>query len=364
MLRILYLHWGGNSGVVESVSKQLAQQGHEIIPVNFGVKLSPRQNLFNLRTSAHFLYTVTRFRRDWRYHYNSTVRAFKLISGMAQQEVERVRPDAILQSGARFGVDPGNLPYVVYVDHTRAISERYKELPGVPAPRKFGRDWLELEHSIYERATAIRTFSQYAANSFRDDYGISVEKVVPIGAGPNLEALPDLSERNEPGQTVLAVGVAPVPKGFGTLEKSFPKVRDAHPDAQLVFVGADGRNSEGVTYRGRLPRAQMGGVYAEADIFALPTVREAFGISYVEAMAYGLPCLGSDIEAIPEIIEHGTSGFVVPPTDPDAWSERINWLLDNPDTAREMGKAGRARVESFYNWPAVCQKLERALSGA
>jgi len=59
---------------------------------------------------------------------------------------------------------------------------------------------------------------------------------------------------------------------------------------------------------------------------------------------------------MPEVVQDGVTGFVVPPNDPEALRERLTWLANHPDQARAMGEASRARVLELFTWPAVVRR--------
>ena len=103
--------------------------------------------------------------------------------------------------------------------------------------------------------------------------------------------------------------------------------------------------------------------YRTASVFCLPTRFEPFGTSFVEAMGYALPCVGPDAWAIPEIIVHDETGFLVPPEDPRALADALIRLLENPDRARRMGKLGRGRTLEHFTWPGITGRMAEALSG-
>jgi glycosyltransferase involved in cell wall biosynthesis len=107
---------------------------------------------------------------------------------------------------------------------------------------------------------------------------------------------------------------------------------------------------EGVSFHGLQQPEALARLYASASVFALPTHREAFGLSLVEAMTFELPVVASHLEAIPEIVSHGESGILVPPRDPAALGHAISALLADPIRARRMGAAGRARAIARFGW--------------
>jgi glycosyltransferase involved in cell wall biosynthesis len=87
-------------------------------------------------------------------------------------------------------------------------------------------------------------------------------------------------------------------------------------------------------------------------VFVLPSVDEAFGVAYVEAMAAGVPAIGSRGEPGPEEIAAAGGGIrLVAPGDPEALAEELRGLLDDPYRRRELGREARATVEASFTWP-------------
>jgi len=85
-------------------------------------------------------------------------------------------------------------------------------------------------------------------------------------------------------------------------------------------------------------------------------VPELLGQTLLEGMACGAPAICTDVASMPEIVEDGRTGFVVPPNDPSAICRRIAWLREHPDEAAQMGTAARQRVLDKFTWPAVVQR--------
>ena len=99
---------------------------------------------------------------------------------------------------------------------------------------------------------------------------------------------------------------------------------------------------------GPIPFERMADRYREMGILLLPTVREGFSLSVLEAMACGLPVVASNCSSLPEQIDHGKGGFLCPVGDVDAFAEKINILADSPNLRHEMGKYNRAKVEKMF----------------
>jgi glycosyltransferase involved in cell wall biosynthesis len=82
-------------------------------------------------------------------------------------------------------------------------------------------------------------------------------------------------------------------------------------------------------------------------------VPELLGQTLLEGMACGLPAICTAVASLPEVVEDGVSGFVVPPNDRAALGERLCWLRDHPEAAAAMGVAARRRVMERFTWPMV-----------
>ena len=85
-------------------------------------------------------------------------------------------------------------------------------------------------------------------------------------------------------------------------------------------------------------------------------VPELLGQTLLEAMACATPVICTDVASMPEIVEDGVTGFVVPPNNPAALGEKMRWLVDHPEPAQAMGQAARRRVLEKFTWPMVVQR--------
>jgi glycosyltransferase involved in cell wall biosynthesis len=104
-----------------------------------------------------------------------------------------------------------------------------------------------------------------------------------------------------------------------------------------------------IRWFGALPQEEVFGLYTAMDVFVMPSLYEGFGLAAAEAMAVGLPVVGTRIEGLTEVIEDGLTGFLVPPADKRALAERIAYLLNNRDTAVALGKRGAERVRNLFS---------------
>jgi starch synthase len=111
-------------------------------------------------------------------------------------------------------------------------------------------------------------------------------------------------------------------------------------------------------------RRQLDELYADASVFVLPTQFEAYGHVVVEAMGSGLPCVTTNVGALPELVDDGVTGLLVPPREPAALAEALVGVLSDPARAERMGQAGRRKVVDQLTWRAVAERMAPYLEAA
>ncbi len=171
---------------------------------------------------------------------------------------------------------------------------------------------------------------------------------------------------------VLFVGRILPHKGINYLVEALPD------DMRLVIIGevshavylADLKRlaaGKQVTFRHEVDDAELILAYRRALCIVLPSVYrtiyrqetrvpELLGQTLLEGMACETPALATTVASLPEVVEHGVTGFVVPPNDPAALRERLVWLRDHPTESAELGRRGRHRVLRRFTWPAVVER--------
>ncbi len=363
-MRLLYVHYGPQSGVTDAITAELTARGLEVIQHNpvrsFLYQLREGTRIPNARPAVirAVLESVRLHGAHWKSYYLHTPYAFDHLSRQAARAIRRLGPDLVLQAGALFG--PGAYapaPYHLYLDHTRAIAERYPPAPGLPPAVAYQAEWRAREQAVYRNAAAIFTMSEFVRTSLREDYGVDSARVHVVGAGPNVTPVGPAALHRPP--LILFVGKQFVPKGGPELLQAFDIVRREHPEARLAIVSSScpAPLPPGVEFHGLVSREALGRLYQAASVFALPTLREAFGLSLLEAMSFGLPVVASRIEAIPEIVSEGESGILIPPRDVPALAQALAGLLADPARARHMGAAGRQRAVARFGWERAARRM-------
>jgi phosphatidylinositol alpha-1,6-mannosyltransferase len=163
-------------------------------------------------------------------------------------------------------------------------------------------------------------------------------------------------------------------KGADTLINALPSVLKNSPGASLVLVG-DGNDrarlerlaqdlgvSEHAHFLHGLTPEQLFACYAKCEIFALPSRGEGFGLVFLEAMAHAKPVIGGAHGGIPDIVENGVMGLLVPHGDVERLSQALESLLNDPTRAAAMGSSGRDRVANAFSFAQFQSHLTQILN--
>jgi glycosyltransferase involved in cell wall biosynthesis len=243
------------------------------------------------------------------------------------------------------------------------------------------------DHWGYARANiykAIAQSSHYIAHTEYErqhllERGIDPSKISVIGAG--VDATQFAAANGDSLRLRYGWGDAPVVatlgkqvarKRFDRLLAAMQRVWVQRPDVKLLIAGGRGSYTPQLTAQiAALPPQQRGQVtllhdiseaekptlLAAADIFALPSPHESFGIAFVEAWACKKPVIGAQSGAIAALIEDGVDGLLTPPADDAALAQALQCLIDNPALRRSLGEAGFSKVMQRYTWPAVTSQV-------
>jgi alpha-maltose-1-phosphate synthase len=333
-----------NSGTVRSLFDALERRG--MLAARIDVALSPARRLAaGARTFAPSL-------RRWRQRFHREAYAAHSRICAARMAEIRVPFDFLLEPFRAF--HPLGAPYVLFLDTTDRLRSQYASW----TPFQEDELGFERERRLYAEAVHIFTMPTAPAESLVRDYGIPPERVTVVGAGANIDVPPAVPPNGRP-PTVLFVGRDYRRKGGDRLVEAFNRVRRRVPDARLVVIGtAAAPAGPGIDVRGEVrDRDEVARLYAEAAVFCLPSRHEPTGMSLFEAMAHGLPCVGTTVGGIPEAVVDGETGLLVPPDDVDALADALVRLLEDPDYARRLGAAGRERIDRDLNWDRVVDRM-------
>jgi starch synthase len=202
---------------------------------------------------------------------------------------------------------------------------------------------VPFERSVYKAARRIVVHSRWAADSVLS-YEIDAAKVEVIPFG--ITVPPSRSRtRDDHTPVIVFVGRSMARKGGWRLLDIW-KRRLAKSSRLTLVTMEHVEPAPGLEVRNDLRPGdgQIESVLGAADIFAFPSEMDPFGFAILEAMAAGLPVVAARQAAVPELVEDGVTGLLVPPHDDEALATALRRLIEEPALAEEFGRAGRARL--------------------
>lgn len=300
---------------------------------------------------------------DWDWHRLRSELATSLFARrLLQRRLSRRTPGVLhlhTQSIALLSADLlRRVPSVVSMDCSTALLAR---LHPSPAARTY-QPIIRLERACLEAATHIVCWSELVRDSVITDYGIDARRVSVIRPGVARSRLPARRTPDDPQRKLrlLFVGNDFERKGGLDLLHVFKDSLQSSCELDIVSHGmATAPEVPGVRlHRGLKAHSEaLLQLYADADVFVMPTYEDAFGLVYVEAMAAGLPCIGSTVLAVPELVQNGVTGLSVQPGDLVALRAAIETLRDDMGLRQRMTQAGRAFAERECDEATNCARL-------
>lgn len=248
--------------------------------------------------------------------------------------------------------------------------------------------WL-LQQYLFDKTDFCFAISNYAADNFRRA-GVPDARIRMVGCGIDSDRLgPDparaaeLRARHGLADALVLLTVARVVprKGHLTVIEALPqiiKALGADRPLKYLIVG-DGEYlsalqaavtakglKEQVIFAGRADDADLCGYYTLADLMVMPSYdipgkpSEGFGLTFLEANCCETPVIGSRTGGIPDAVDHGLTGLLVPPRNPQSLARAATQLLRDPEALKQMGRHARRRAEQQFTWNLVARRVDAA----
>jgi glycosyltransferase involved in cell wall biosynthesis len=228
------------------------------------------------------------------------------------------------------------------------------------------------EQAALSAARHVVVTSAATAQQLSSHYAVSAERITVVR--PGSDPVRPTTRRADSTTRLLSVGAVVPRKGYDVLIAALATL----PDLQwsLTIAGDCTRNpkvaaelkadierhgfGKRVAVLGAVSAERLGELYAEADIFALASRFEGYGMAYAEAVAHGLPVVGTNAGAIPGTVPVD-AGLLVAPDDVPAFASALRRLIGNADERRRFAAAARSAAGQLPTWPESAKLFARAL---
>jgi len=231
--------------------------------------------------------------------------------------------------------------------------------------------FISMQKRISRTLSHIITVSKSARDDISRDFKIPLQRFRIIPNGINTDLFCPIPEIKRKRDRVIVTNSADTPlKGLDYLLKAVAEISRTRSKIRLIVVGTPKKNGgieklirklgigEFVTFTGRISNDEFVRQYAKAFLAVVPSVYEGFGLPAGEAMACGLPVVSTTGGALSEVV--GDAGILVPPADSRALAGAVTAILDNPEVAEKMGRAGHERVHKLFTWKRAAEMTVEA----
>ena len=189
--------------------------------------------------------------------------------------------------------------------------------------------------------------------------GFPSEKIHAVGGGINVDKgliRPQTKTHNK----ILFVGKDFKRKGGYITYEAFKLLREQGRNVELYVIGPSQdpilNPVDGYHYIGLIPYNEEAKYYNMCDVFCMPSYFEAYGLVFVEALTFGLPCIGRDCYEMPYFINDGETGLLLKHDDPNELASLIQQILDNDSFAQNVTSNHQNYVQK-YSWSAVAERI-------
>ena len=150
-------------------------------------------------------------------------------------------------------------------------------------------------------------------------------------------------------------------KGMEYFIRAVPAIRAAHPEAQCYIIGAGEdeeklrKMSEGLPVKFLGYRSDVQSLMSQLDLIALSSLWEGLPLTPIEAFSVGKTIVATEADGTPEVVADGENGLLVPPRDPAAIAEKINWIMERPAERKRLEKNAKDTFERKFSFDVMAQ---------
>ena len=356
---------GGAELAVRNITDRLSSYEFDLVTCRFSRRHKARERIGNVN-----VYRVGFGSRVGRYLY-------PVFAWRQARQLHRKRPYAAVWSimaayaGAAALMFLRRFPKVKYL-LTLQEGDSFEHI------RKRVRGFKKVWQEVFKRADYIQAISRYLADWAKIEGAECSIEIVPNGVDP-LSFSPLQRGRLRGGKTIITTSRLVPKNGIDILIRGFAVIASgSHPfggspvarqsqlqilgsgpdEAKLKKLAKELNVADKIQFFGHVEPQKIPAYLAAADIFVRPSRSEGLGSSFLEAMAAGLPVVGTNVGGITDFLKDGETGLLTRPEDPKDLAQKIQRLLDDAGLRQKLGENGRNLVEKNYSWERVAGQMD------
>lgn len=217
----------------------------------------------------------------------------------------------------------------------------------------------DMQQEYYKRCKGIFTMGEWCKEDIINRCGISPDKVHAVGGGINLD-VNLIKPMNRMNNKILFVGKDFKRKGGYIVYEAFKLLRREIQNLELYVAGPNSDPIDspinGYYYMGYCDYKQLSTLFNKCDIFYMPSYFEAYGLVFIEALCYGLPCIGRNVYEMPYFIKEGENGYLLHNDNPHELSLLIRKLINDKQIKQNV-LSQRDEYIKEYSWDNVALKI-------
>lgn len=222
----------------------------------------------------------------------------------------------------------------------------------------------QMEKQYFEKCSGIFTMGKWYRDFLVDVCKIDSNKVFHVGGGVNINInCIDYSQKE--GNKILFVGRDFKRKGGELVYKAFAFLVKKHPECELHIAGPDKNpikeSLPGYYFYGDCTKDTLSFLFNKCDIFCMPSYFEAYGLVFIEALTYGLPCIGRNAFEMTNFIQEGETGFLINDDNVENLSQKMYHLLKD-EKIKENVRNKKDYFVSEYSWDTVAKRITNSIN--
>lgn len=254
-----------------------------------------------------------------------------------------------------------SVSYLKYMYYNKPLIFNYSGF-GKISERTIEKRYL-MEKEYFSKCSGIFTMGQWYKKFLIEKCNIDPAKVHHVGGGINLN-VDKIDYTDKKGNKILFVGRDFKRKGGELVYKAFTILKEKYPNYELHVAGPIDnpiRSSiQGYFFYGDCDKDKLSCLFNKCDIFCMPSYYEAYGLVFIEALTYGLPCIGRNVYEMSYFIDNEKTGFLIENDDPYILAEKMFELLNNKQITQNVRRNKDFYINE-YSWDTVASRISKIL---